>query len=97
MRVGSALRLDSDPEGYRVTLVDPPASVPVEIESDLGRRLSSLCEGLAFFLGLDCGDLDRSFRTVEVPMPASGEAFVVPAERLTAAERSFFDARLAGR
>lgn len=98
VRVASTLRVERAEAGYRVTLLDPPPSVPVEVESGLGRQLLGVCEGLAAlpFFAVDCDGLERTLEVVEVPLPAAGEGFDVPAERLGPAERDAFDA-VAGR
>jgi hypothetical protein len=91
--VAGRLRLAREAEGYRVTLVELPRTVTVQVRSRMGERLAGWCEGLPL-LGTECGGLRRAFSTLSVPLPRPGESYLVPRSELTAEEQRALDAYL---
>jgi hypothetical protein len=90
VRIAGRARITRDAEGYLVTLVDGPASAPLEIRSQAIGRVLGLCEELGWLAALDCGRLRGSLSTVQVPL--DGEVGLsLPRERLAADERAYLD------
>ncbi len=83
--------------GYRVTPLEMPPSLPVTLHSGLAGRLGDLCGSFALLpgFGLDCAAVRGALSTANVPLPAPGETFPVPTERLSAGDRARLDAYLA--
>lgn len=78
--------------GYLVTLVELPPSVSVRIESQLARRLFSLCRPMGLVLvNLDCQALEAALSVIDVPLPAPGQSFLLPDEELTELDREGLD------
>jgi len=65
---------------YEITPVELPKTVPIAIQSDLGGRLGSLCDGFALLLPVDCRLVRGAFSRLEVPMPEPGETYLLPPE-----------------
>ncbi|HEX2254703.1 MAG TPA: hypothetical protein VHQ65_15665 [Thermoanaerobaculia bacterium] len=84
-------------EDYEITPVEMPERVPVAVKSQLAGRFGALCESLRMLpmVEIDCSGVEAGFSTVQVPLPAVGDTYVLPAERLTADDRRQLDAYLA--
>ncbi|MCL4839501.1 MAG: hypothetical protein KJ058_16210 [Thermoanaerobaculia bacterium] len=93
------VRIERKPDGYRFEALELPASLPVEIRSQLGNGLLALCEtaSLLSLGGFDCAALERRLQRVDVPLPPPGPGaeLFLPLADLTAEERTAFDAFLA--
>ena len=76
-------------DGYRVTTLETPSHVEVEVESDLAERLELLCRGFAVMAmgSIDCESLDQSLTRINLPLPEPGRQFFVSASDLTPHER----------
>ncbi len=90
------VRLRKTAEGYLVTPEQLPQQVPVRVRSNLAGDIVALCEGASLLTGMDCGALERSLSTVQVPLPEPGESYLLENAELTADERRRIDAHLAG-
>jgi hypothetical protein len=90
------VRLGRGEQGYEITPVELPDAVDVRIESRLAGRFAALCESFALLPGmlLDCGALRAGLSRARVPMPESGETYLLPAECLDAGLRQRLDAYL---
>jgi hypothetical protein len=95
--VGRVIIARGEGGAYEVTPVELPASVPVAFESQLAGGLGDLCRTFAAFGGvrLDCTALEAGLSTAAVPLPEAGETYLVPGDRLGAAERERLDDYLA--
>lgn len=89
LELSGRIELAREGDGYRVTLVEAPSHVEVEVESDLGTQMETLCEGFAVMtLGtFDCGGVSQAFSRVRLPLPQPGESYFVAASDLTQEER----------
>ena len=90
------VRLGRGEQGYEITPVELPDAVDVRIESRLAGSFAALCESFALLPGmlLDCGALRAGLSRARVPMPESGETYLLPAECLDAGLRQRLDAYL---
>lgn len=79
--------------GYLMTVVDAQPTVDLEIESAMAGRLVGLCKAFEKLplIPVDCSGIETALSVVTVPLPQSGERFLVPAERLTDSEKAFFE------
>ena len=91
VRVAGRARVTRDADAYHVTLVDGPASAPVEIRSDAIGRVLRLCKEVGWLAALDCGRLRGSLSTVHVPLGDGERTLRLPRERLGAEERAYLD------
>lgn len=91
LRVAGRARVTRDADAYHVTLVDGPASAPVEIRSDAIGRILRLCQEIGWLAALDCGRLRQSLSTVDVPLGDRERTLRLPRERLGAEERAYLD------
>jgi hypothetical protein len=91
VRVAGRVRVTRDAGAYRVTLVEGPASAPVEIRSEAIRRVLGLCEEIGWLAALDCGRLRGRLSTVHLPLGDDRRTLRLPRERLGAAERAYLD------
>lgn len=93
VRVAGKIRLEQAEGGYLVTVEEAPPSVDLEIRSAMAQRIVDICRTLAQLplLRFDCTGLEASMSVATVPLPEPGEQFLVPEDRLTEAERAFFD------
>jgi hypothetical protein len=87
------LRLRKVSGGYEVTPEQLPRQVVIRIESDIGRRLVDLCDGVSQlpFTAVDCTALERALSRAAVPLPAPGESFVLADAELTPRDRQRLD------
>lgn len=83
--------------GYLMTVVDAQPTVDLKIESAMAGRLVGLCKAFEKLplIPVDCAGIETALSVVTVPLPQPGTQFLVPAERLTADEKAFFE-RFAG-
>ena len=90
--------LSKTTDGYVVTPLEMPKTVPVRVESGLADGIVASCEALSRlpFLSLGCSGLGQAFERVQVPLPGPGQSYVLPAGELTADERRQLDGYLAG-
>jgi len=86
-------------DGYRVTALEAPSHVEIQVESDLAGRLGLLCRGFAVLAmgNVDCEAVDQAMSVVKVPLPEPGEEFFVASEDLTEQERGQIDKVLRAR
>ena len=90
----ASVRIFKSPSGYLVTPLEMPKTFAIAIESRLGRRIVDSCRGVGFLLGLDCDGLAQLFEQAAIPLPETGETYLVEASRLSAAERGQLDSFL---
>lgn len=86
-------------DGYRVTALEAPSHVEIQVESDLAGRLGLLCRGFAVLAmgNVDCEAVDQAMSVVKVPLPEPGEEFFVASEDLTEQERGQIESYLRAR
>jgi hypothetical protein len=86
-------------DGYRVTVLEAPSHVEIQVESDMAGRLGMLCRGFAVLAmgSVDCEAVDQSMSVVKVPLPEPGEEFFVASEDLTEQEREQVETYLRAR
>jgi hypothetical protein len=84
-------RITRDAESYTLRLLEAPPSVPVRIRSGVISRCVAFCRGLGVLAVADCGHLERSLSTVQVPLDADQAALRLPRAQLSAADRSYLD------
>jgi hypothetical protein len=78
--------------GYLITPTVLPPSISVRIESQLARRLFSLCRPMGLVLvNLDCQALEAALTAIDVPLPAPGQSYLLPDEELTDLDRQGLD------
>lgn len=96
LEVSGRIELVREEEGYRVTVLEAPSHVEVEVESDLGAQLETLCQGFAIMtLGtFDCDALGRALSRLRLPLPEPGESYFVAASALTQQEHRQVEAYL---
>jgi hypothetical protein len=87
-------RVMRDAEGYLVVPEALPPSFDVAIHSQVGQQLLLACRGLAALMPVDCNLLQRGFSEVSIPLPDSGDTYIVAAQQLSEAERQRLDAYL---
>jgi hypothetical protein len=96
LAISASARIERTEGGYLVTPTAVPPSVTVRIESQLARRLFSLCRPMGLVLvNLDCLALESALSTIDVPLPAPGESYLLPDAELTELEREGLDLYLA--
>lgn len=85
--------------GYRVTAVEAPSHVAIQVESDLAGRLGLLCRGFAVLTmgNVDCDAVDQAMSVVRVPLPEPGDEFFIASADLTAHERDQIESYLRAR
>jgi len=84
-------RVTRDPDGYTLHVVEAPPSVPVRIRSGAVRRCVTVCKGLGLLAVVDCGRLERSLSTLQVPIRSDQAALFLPSARLGASDRAYLD------
>lgn len=91
-KIHGRVRMDRVAEGYRITPLELPEQVEVEIRTGMGNRLVDWCRRMAQvpLSPLECGGLDRSLSQLEIPMPKD-ETYVVSEADLTEEERRALD------
>jgi hypothetical protein len=85
-------------EGYRVVTQQLPETVQIEIESERGADLVSLCKRMSLFLAGDvgCERLESMLSSPRVPLPKPGSDYLVRRSDLTVTERERLDLYLLG-
>lgn len=91
VRVAGRARVSRDADAYHLTLVDGPASAPVEIQSRAIGRVLGFCEQIGWLAAVECGRLRGSLSTVRVPLGDRDRTLHLPRERLDAEERAYLD------
>jgi len=91
--VWAKVRFERAGGGYLMTLVETQPTVELEIRSDLAGRLVTLCKVFEKIplVPVDCAGIETALSVVTVPLPGPGEQFLLPGERMTDAEKAFFD------
>jgi len=84
-------RVTRDPEGYTLHVVEAPSSVPVRIRSGAVGRCVTVCRGLGLLAVVDCGRLERTLSTLQVPIRSGQTGLRVPRARLGASDRAYLD------
>ena len=76
-------------DGYRVTTLETPSHLEIQVESDLAGRLELLCRGFAIMAmgSIDCESLDQSLTRIKLPLPELGREFIISSSDLTPHER----------
>ena len=94
--VSGRVELAREGDGYQITVLEAPSYVEVEVKSDLGAQMETLCQGFAVMtLGtFDCDGVGRAFSRVRLPLPEPGESYFVAAAELTQQERRQVEAYL---
>lgn len=82
--VDGRLRLGHGDQGFEITPLELPEAVDLSIQSDLAGRFAGLCDSLSLIPGmiLDCGAVRAGLSRARVPMPETGETYLLPAECL---------------
>lgn len=97
LRLDAKVAIVRQPGGYRVTALEAPSSLPIEIRSKLVGDLLDSCASLAMLsLGaLDCAPIIAALERPRLPLPGPGaEQWLADAD-LSATERASIDALLA--
>ena len=91
--ISGRIEIDRLEDGYRVTTVENPSHVEIQIDSDLAGQLGMLCRGFAVLAmgNVDCDAVDQAMSVLRVPLPEPGEEFFIADGDLTAAERQQID------
>lgn len=92
-QLAGRVRVVREADRYRVTPLELPKSITVQVRSGMGERLAGWCEGLPL-LGTECGGLRRALSTLTMPLPRPGETFDVARSELTPEEQQALDAYL---
>ncbi len=90
-RAAGTVRLTRSGGNYLFTVVEADRSVGLEIDSGVARQVVGACRVFAVLMSLPCAGIEQSLRVIQVPMPAPGEQFQVPADLLSDGEKAFFD------
>lgn len=85
--------VEQESEGFRVTLIDDPSPVHIEVESELAGRLVAFC-GIATLGSPGCAGLDRSLRRIRLSLPEAGQSYWVGFDTLLPEERASIEACL---
>ena len=83
--LGGRFELAREGDGYRVTTLETPSHLEVEIESDLAGQLDLLCRGFAVMAmgNIDCDALERVLTKVKLPLPETGRQYFISSSDLT--------------
>lgn len=87
VEVDSVVRFSKVEGGYEVETIEMPETVSVEIESELGGKMVSICESALSFLGVSCDGVDSMLSTATVPLPRPGGTYFISDDKLSRAER----------
>lgn len=87
--IAGVIEIVREETGYRVTTLEAPSHVEIQVESNLAERLGLLCRGFAVLAmgNVDCEAVDQAMSVVKVPLPEPGEEFFIATEDLTEKER----------
>ncbi len=97
-RLAARVEIERVADGYLVTPVELPPYLELTVESRLGGRLVSLCEGFSFLAlgGLACAGLEHALSTLRLPLPPPGETYFIAEDELTQGELRQIEAYLSG-
>ncbi len=95
LRLAGRIKIEQGSDELILTVLEAPAEVSLEIDSDLASQLVGVCQLFGKLLPMDCGALRLSLSRVKAPLPAVGERFRLPESRLSPAELAYFKAVLA--
>ena len=86
--IAGLIEIARDGDGYRVTVLEAPEHVEIQIESNLAGQLGMLCRGFAVLSmgNVDCEAVDQAMSRLRVPLPEPGEEYLVAREALTEGE-----------
>jgi hypothetical protein len=89
-------QIERSTDGYRVEVLSAPSQVALRISSKLANEVVTWCDRVALipFTRLDCRALERSLATVNVPLPAAGESYLLADRELRPEDRAQLDALL---
>ncbi|REJ74614.1 MAG: hypothetical protein DWQ36_16020 [Acidobacteria bacterium] len=97
IRVVGRISVARGEEGYLVRPLELPEQIEVRIESRLARQLFVICRPMTLVLvNMDCVELERSLSRIRVPLPAAGDAYLLPYAEVSEAERLAFERFLDG-
>jgi hypothetical protein len=97
--LGGRVELVREGDGYRVTALEIPSYLEIQMESDLAGQLDLLCRGFSVMaLGaIDCDALDQALTRVKLPLPEPGRQFFISSSDLTPHELQQVEAYFAQR
>jgi hypothetical protein len=95
--LGARIRIERGQNGYLVTPLTLPASLPIDFHSRLGDQVVDLCNRASMLLlgTLDCSWIERSVTRVDLPLPPAGQPMYLADDDLTPLDRQHLDALLA--
>lgn len=86
------VELHQESDAFEIVLRQGPPDVTVVIRSDLAQRLFAICHQMVLVLvQMDCAALEEALSTITVPLPESGESFLLPRDELRAEELLRFE------
>lgn len=90
------VRLERGPDAYRVTPLEMPRQVRLQIKSRLAGELANWCAAIPLirFTGADCSGLRKALSQVTATLPPPGETYLLPYSELTTEERRALDGYL---
>lgn len=96
VQLAGRLAIERVEEGYLVTVLEAPSHVELAVESQMGGRLVSLCEGFSLLNlgGVVCEGWEKSLSSLRLPLPGPGESQLVEEHELTAAEKQQIESYL---
>ena len=94
--IAGLVEIAKEGDGYRVTALEAPSHVEIQVESDLAGQLGMLCRGFALLAmgNVDCEAVDQAMSVIRVPLPEPGEEFFIAGEDLTELEREQIESYL---
>ncbi len=89
IEIAGRVEIVKEENGYRVTAIETPSHVEIQVESDMAGQLGLLCRGFAVLAmgNVDCEAVDQAMSVIKVPLPEPGEEFFIAEDDLTDAER----------
>lgn len=87
--IAGRIEIVREENGYRVTAIEAPSHVEIQVESDMVGQLGLLCRGFAVLAmgNVDCEAVDEAMSAIRVPLPEPGEEFFIASDDLTRQER----------
>ena len=97
--VAGLIDIVAEEDGYRVTVVEAPEQVSIQVESTLAGQLGMLCRGFAVLAmgNVDCEAVDQAMSQLKVPLPEAGEEYFIARQALTERELEQIEAYLRDR
>jgi len=90
------VRVTREPGAYVVTTEQLPKQIRVKIQSGVGTQIVSFCDRIPTLLAdLDCERLNQALTSAVVPLPPTGESYLLEDADLTPQERQQLEAYLA--